>query len=165
MVANKLRGRSLERSKGPSLGSNDSWTNESWSIDDSLESFGVKSNVPLDFFKSWDQFLKPNSSQQPQTGSIPPVIYYQNPTQPNPNDPNLNPKRTKPKLRRVRSRSLSDIEPYQKPKPKPLLTNPYVAPPPTQVPSGPIDPGLPVTEATTSENITNDSSISDSGKD
>ena len=67
----------------------------------------------MDFFKSWDKFLKPNPSQtyQLQTQPIPPVVFYQNP------EPNPNPKRTKPKLRRVRSRSLSDIEAIPNPKP------------------------------------------------
>ena len=149
---NNLRGGSLERSKRSILRSNDSWTNESLSVDDSvLGSFEVKTNVPMDFFKSWDKFLEPN----------PTPTYHKN--VPNPNSKI---KSTRPKLRRVRSRSFSDIEPISKP--NPILTNPYVSPTATKMSpiqsAGPIELGLPVTETTISENNIHDSSIPDSGK-
>ena len=179
-----MRGKSLERSKGLALGS--CWAKIS-ADDSSLGSLEVKSNVPMDFFKSWDKFLEPNSTLNLTNFKNQPDC--QKPFQPNhlnfltqsksnikPKRPNHKTKlkREKPKLRRVRSRSVSEIEAMQ---PvtlpiNPIMKNPYVAPP-TQIPTCPsapkrsnsvVPPELPVTQTTTFEKNILDSSIPDSGK-
>ena len=172
-----MRGKSLERSKGSTLGLNWTLPSNHQSLDDSiLRSFEVKSNVPIDFFKSWEKFLEPDSLQQ--------LTHFKpNPNQPNqtenfqhsiPKNPkNHNPKnhktkqkRDKPKLRRIRSRSLCEIKPGQ---PVPFsITNQLlknVVPPPTIPPTCPKSTQLelPSTKTTTFDNIL-DSSITDSGK-
>ena len=167
-----MRGKSLERSKGSTLGSN--WANNQ-SLDDSiLKSFEVKSNVPIDFFKSWEKFLEPNSFKH--------LSHFKpNPNQPNPTENSQHsipknpkkqnhkskPKRDKPKLRRIRSRSLCEIKPGQ---PLPFSINSQllknVAPPPRITPTCPKSTQLelPSTKTTTFENYILDSSITDSGK-
>ena len=165
-----MRGKSLERSKGSTLGLNWTLPSNHQSLDDSiLRSFEVKSNVPIDFFKSWEKFLEPDSLQQlthfkrnqPNQTENSQHSIPKNPKNHNPKNHKTKQKRDKPKLRRIRSRSLCEIKPVSIT--NQLLKN--VVPPPTIHPTCPKSTQLelPSTKTTTFDNIL-DSSITDSGK-